>query len=95
MIPIFSWKLTIVPHCAGARVYLDCARTSGNHTTTAMGKKSGGQKKSQGKRWTQVLKPRREPAPAPPRNRSARRRDLYVSARQSPTADPATAHLMG
>ena len=28
-----------------------------------MGKKSGGQKKSQGKRWTQVLKPRREPAP--------------------------------
>ena len=56
-------KLTIVPHCAGARVYLDCARTSGNHTTTAMGKKSGGQKKGEGKRWTRVLKPRRESAP--------------------------------
>ena len=44
-------------------MYLDCARTSGNHTTTAMGKKSGGQKKGEGKRWTRVLKPRRESAP--------------------------------
>ena len=44
-------------------MYLDCARTSAYHTTTAMGKKSGAPKKALGKRWTKVLKPRRKPAP--------------------------------
>jgi len=50
-------------HFAVTRVSLGSARPSDNQTPTAMGKKRGGQKKAEGKKWTTDPKPRREVSP--------------------------------